>query len=156
FFNTFRAHGDQRYLMAAMLNGGTAFEWARGVLNASWDEMYDAAFAPGATSGGVLFLPYVAGERAPLLDPEASASWTGLRLGTSRAHMIRAVFEGVAFAIADSLAALKAEGALPEKLLLAGGGARDPRWRQLLADVTGMSLSPTGDHGHAALGAAFG
>lgn len=181
FFNTYRGVGDSRYLMAAGLNGGTAFEWARGVLGASWEEMYASGFAEDAVSevigaggasgdqdaagtgngagsakpSGVTFLPYVAGERAPLLDPEASAVWAGLRLGTSRAEMIRAVFEGVALAIADSWQALGREGAQAETVLLAGGGSRDPRWRQLLADTTGMHLRPAGDHGHAALGAAF-
>lgn len=155
FYNSFRGAGGVRYRMAALLNGGTAFEWVRGVLGASWEEMYEAAFAPGAHSGGALFLPYAAGERAPLLDPEASASWSGLRLGCGRREVIRATFEGIALAVRDSWEALRRTGVAASEILVTGGGSGDARWRQLLADTIGVSLRPVADRDHAAIGAAY-
>jgi xylulokinase len=155
FYNTFRGAGALRYKMAALQNGGTVFEWARGVLGADWPEMYSRAFAPGIDNGGVVFLPYVSGERAPLLDPAATASWTSMRLGAGRSEMIRAVFEGVALAVRDSWDALKATGVSADSMLLTGGGSVDPRWRQLLADIVGVPMRPFVDSGSAAFGAAY-
>jgi len=123
FYNSYRGAGAVRYRMAAMLNGGTAFEWVRGLLAASWEEMYEAAFAPGAGTSEALFLPYASGERSPLLDPTASASWTGLRLGCGRGELIRATFEGVALAIRDSWDALQRTGVEAAEMLITGGGS---------------------------------
>ncbi len=155
FYNTYRGVGGSLYVMAAVQNGGTVFEWARGVLGASWPEMYDGAFESGEGNGGVVFLPYATGERAPLLDPDASASWTNMRLGCSRNQVIRSVFEGVALAVRDSWDALRREGVTASHMLLTGGGSTDPRWRQLLADIIRMPLTPALDMGNATLGAAY-
>jgi xylulokinase len=155
FYNTFRGVGAGVYKMAALQNGGTVFEWARGVLAADWAEMYARAFAPGVDNGGAIFLPYVSGERAPLLDPQASAVWSGMRLGAGRDQIIRSVFEGVALAVRDSWDALKATGVEASSMLLTGGGAADPRWRQMLADFVGLPMRPFQGRDAAALGAAY-
>lgn len=155
FYNTYRGCGSVRYKMAAMQNGGTAFEWARAALGASWDEMYRAAFEPNPGNGGALFLPYVGGERAPLLDPGASAAWVDMRLGCGRAQMIRAVFEGIAFTVRDSWEAMKKTGVAADHMLLTGGGSTDPRWRQLLADTVQLPMRPVVDAGNATIGAAY-
>ena len=155
FYNTYRGVGRSLYVMAAVQNGGTVFEWARGVLGASWQEMYHGAFEAGEGSGGVVFLPYATGERAPILDPDASASWTNMRLGCSRNQIIRSVFEGVALGVRDSWDALGREGVTASEMLLTGGGSTDPRWRQLLADIVGVPLTPALDMGNATLGAAY-
>jgi len=156
FYNSYRGVERSLYLMAALQNGGTVFEWARGVLNASWEEMYQAAFdEENAGNGGVIFLPYAAGERAPLLDPDATASWNYMRLGCTRTHMIRAVFEGVALAVRNSWDALRGIGINADYMLLTGGGSVDKRWQQLLADIVQVPLKPTYDLGNASLGAAY-
>ncbi len=155
FYNSYRGIGGSLYAMAALQNGGTVFEWVRGVLGASWPEMYTAAFETGAETGEIIFLPYVTGERAPLLDPGASAAWTFLRLGATRAQMIRAVFEGVALAVRDAWDALQQTGVSAERMLLTGGGSSDPRWQQMLADIVGLPLVPAQDLGSATLGAAW-
>ena len=134
------------YSMAAIQNAGLALEWVRKVLGVSWREVYEEAFVVPPGSGGVVFLPYLSGERTPRFDPGARGAWTGLGLDHTRAHLLRAALEGVAFALREGLEALEDLGVSSPELRLAGGGAsgagggsEDP-WRQLLADVLGCPL----------------
>ena len=131
------------YSMAAVQNAGLALEWVRKVLGASWNEVYEEAFAVPPGSGGVTFLPYLSGERTPRFDPGARGAWTGLGLDHTRGHLLRAALEGVAFALREALEALEDQGTVAPELCLAGGGtggnSGEP-WRQLLADVFGRPL----------------
>ncbi|MFV0332944.1 MAG: xylulokinase [Tropicimonas sp.] len=154
FYNSYRGIGRSLYSMAALQNGGTVFEWARSVLGASWAEMYRAGFDENAGNGGIVFLPYAAGERAPLLDPNAAAAWAHMRLGCTRGQLIRSVFEGVALAVRDSWDAMRGIGVSADRILLTGGGSTDPRWQQLLADILQVPLVPAHDLGNATIGAA--
>ncbi|KVU57047.1 xylulokinase [Burkholderia ubonensis] len=143
------AAGGGYYTMAAMQNVGLALEAVRGWLGyVSWPAAYDDAFAQPA-SERLSFLPYLSGERSPWMNPDARGGWLGLGLGDTRGAMMRAAFEGVAFALRAGLDAIRAEGAegaeraegrAVASLRLAGGGSVDPRWRQLLADALGASL----------------
>jgi xylulokinase len=126
---------DLWYSMAAIQNAGLALEWARRVLGASWEEVYDEAFAVPPGAGGVVFLPYLSGERTPRFDPSARGAWTGLRLDHGRGHLLRAALEGVAFALREGLEALEEAGTPVPELRLAGGGTGSEPWRRLLADV---------------------
>ena len=146
---------DRWFAMAAMQNAGIALEWVRTTLGATWDEVYAEAFnvAPGAD--GLLFLPYLTGERTPHFDPNARGAWVGLRLTHSRGHLLRAALEGVAFAVRQGLEALLATGVPATELRLAGGGTFDPRWRQLLADVLEQPLLASTTPAVSALGAAM-
>ncbi|WPE21494.1 xylulokinase [Shinella zoogloeoides] len=155
FYNSYRGIGRSLYSMAALQNGGTVFEWARTVLGASWAEMYRAGFDENEGNGGIVFLPYAAGERAPLLDPNAAAAWAYMRLGCTRGQLIRSVFEGVALAVRDSWDAMRGVGVSADRILLTGGGSTDPRWRQLLADILQMPLVPAHELGNATIGAAY-
>jgi xylulokinase len=146
---------DRWYAMAAMQNAGLALEWARTMLHASWDEVYDEAFAVAPGADGLLFLPYLTGERTPYFDADARGAWIGLRLAHSRGHLLRAALEGVAFAIRQGLEALLATGVAATELRLAGGGSFDPRWRQLLADVLEQPLLATATSSASSLGAAM-
>lgn len=123
------------YAMAAIQNAGLALEWTRRVLGASWEEVYDEAFAVPAGSEGASFLPHLSGERTPHLDPGARGAWTGLGLGHGRGHLLRAALEGVAFALREGLEALEEAGVSAPELRLAGGGATREPWRRLLANV---------------------
>lgn len=137
------AHEDPSgcfYAMAAVQNAGLALEWVLGVLGASWEEAYSEAFAVPPGAGGVLFLPYLSGERTPHFDPRVRGAWVGLGLGHGRAHMLRAAFEGVAFALREGLEALEAAGGRAPKLRLAGGGTSQEPWRRLLADALARPL----------------
>ncbi|UTV54213.1 xylulokinase [Burkholderia arboris] len=136
------AAGGGYYTMAAMQNVGLALEAVRGWLGyAGWADAYDDAFAQPA-SERLCFLPYLTGERSPWMNPDARGGWLGLGLGDTRGAMMRAAFEGVAFALRAGLDAIRdAERGDPVATLrLAGGGSVDPRWRQLLADALGASL----------------
>lgn len=146
---------DRWYAMAAMQNAGIALEWVRSMLRASWDEVYDEAFAVAPGAEGLLFLPYLTGERTPHFDPDARGAWMGLRLAHTRSHLLRAALEGVAFAIRQGLEALLATGVRATELRLAGGGTFDPRWRQLLADVLEQPLLATATSSASSLGAAL-
>lgn len=133
------------YAMAAIQNAGLALEWARGVLGVSWEDVEREAFSVPPGAGGVTFLPYLSGERTPVFDPDVRGAWVGLGLSHSRAHLLRAALEGVAFALRDGLEALEATGAEVVELRLAGGGAVGERWRGLLASVLRRPLRPLPD-----------
>ncbi|WP_431820338.1 xylulokinase [Burkholderia sp. F1] len=155
------ATGGGYYTMAAMQNVGLALEAVRGWLGyASWPAAYDDAFAQPA-SERLSFLPYLTGERSPWMNPDARGGWLGLGLGDTRGAMMRAAFEGVAFALRVGLDAIRAEGAegaeyrAVASLRLAGGGSVDPRWRQLLADALGASLDAVDCPNAATRGAAL-
>src|ERR1019366_10521152 len=90
-----------------------------------------AAIAPGAD--GVLFQPYLCGERAPVFDSSLRASFLGLSGRHGRAHLLRAVLEGVALSLADCAGAACEAGLQIDDLRIIGGGTRSPRWRQILA-----------------------
>ncbi len=141
----YRAVGDRWYAMAAIQNAGIAIDWAVGLLGADQAEveaaMTDGMVAPGGADR-VTFLPYLTGERTPHLDASLTGRWVGLRPVTSRAALIRSVFEGVALALRDGLDALRAAGHPIETALLAGGGSVAPWWRQLLADTLELPLVP--------------
>ena len=152
----YRAAAPERwYAMAAMQNAGLALEWVRTILGTTWDEMYAEAFAVAPAAEGLVFLPYLTGERTPYFDSTARGAWIGLRLGHTRGHLLRAALEGVAFAVRQGLEALAATGVPMTELRLAGGGSFDARWRQLLADVMEQPLLATPATAVSALGAAL-
>jgi xylulokinase len=136
---------DLWYSMAAIQNAGLALEWVRKVLGASWEEVYEEAFEVPPGAGGVVFLPYLSGERTPRFDPGARGAWAGLGLDHGRGHLLRAALEGVAFALREGLEALENAGTQVPELRLAGGGTGSEPWRRLLADVLGRPLRPLPD-----------
>jgi xylulokinase len=146
---------DRWYAMAAMQNAGIALEWVRTTLGASWDDVYAEAFAVPPGADGLVFLPYLTGERTPYFDASARGAWVGLGLRHTRGHLLRAALEGVAFAVRQGLEALLATGVPITELRLAGGGSLNPRWRQLLADVLERPLLATPVKAASALGAAL-
>lgn len=125
--------------MGVMLSCGGALRWFRDVFapGMSYDEI--ASMAASVESDGVVFLPYLAGERCPWNRSDLTGAFIGLTLAHSRAHLARAVFEGITMGIADALDAV-APGAKPDRLRVTGGGARSSFWRQLLADMTGVPV----------------
>jgi xylulokinase len=150
------------YALAAILSAGLSLRWLRDLLGlADRQDAYQhlsrlaQAVPPGAE--GLLFLPYLAGERTPLMDPEASGVFLGLRLHHEAGHLARAVMEGVAFALASCLA-LVGESAGEEQrqtVIASGGGASSPVWRQIQADVFNTPLWIAREGDHAPLGAAL-
>ena len=126
------------YAMAATVNAGLALNWARNILNASWDELYAAAERTPEPSAP-LFLPHLVGERTPYLDPAMRGAWTGLGLDHGRSALLYVALEGVAFAVRDAFDALPGSRNA-DHLRLAGGGSTGTAWRQMLADVLELPL----------------
>jgi xylulokinase len=142
------------YSMAAGLNGGSTLAWARAILGASWQELYDCA-ALSRTDDTPLFLPHLHGERTPYLDPGMRGAWTGLAPHHRREDLLYAALEGVAFAIREAADCLLSPGHHVTELRLAGGGTTAPAWRQMLADILERPLTPIDVPGASAVGAAL-
>lgn len=141
------------YALGAVQNAGLALGRIGAWLGAGWDELYGALSRTAPGAAGVTFLPYLTGERTPLLSAEIRGAWDGLSLACSRDDVLRAALEGVAFAVAEALAALP--GPPPGSALLLGGGARDAGFRQLLADVCGVPMVWLPEAGGSPVGAAL-
>ncbi|MBD2463239.1 xylulokinase [Oscillatoria sp. FACHB-1407] len=143
---------DQWYTLAAIQNAGLALEWVRHLLGFTWAEVYEQAFAVPPGCEGLTFLPYLTGDRTPHLDSSRRGSWVGLGLHHTRAHLMRAALEGVAFSIRQGLEVMPLH---PAEIRLAGGGTLEPSWRQLLADVLQVPLRPVDSPAASARGAAL-
>jgi xylulokinase len=158
--NTFcHAVPELWYTMGAILNGGMALRWWSSMIDpdhtrAYGDLLAEAALVP-AGAEGLIFLPYLEGERTPHMDPAATGAFIGLTIRHSRAHMTRAVLEGVAYAFRDCLRTLHAVGPVPDRFLIGGGGAQGELWRQIMANVLGISLQTVAGTEHTATGAAM-
>ena len=127
----------------AMAATGKSLDWFRdGVLanGASTEQLLDEASVTPAGAGGVVFLPYLAGERSPLWDPGARGAFVGLRLDHGRGHMTRAILEAAALAIRHVAEPILAAGVHVNAMRLAGGPARSEAWNQLKADITGFPV----------------
>jgi xylulokinase len=150
------------YMMGVVLTAGGAFGWYRQQFARELIDPAEAATRLDAEAasvergaGGVSFLPYLQGERTPHRDASARGAILGLSLAHTRAHVTRAVLEGVAFALHDSLTILREVGLSPTELLLTGGGARSPFIRQLQAEVFGLPVCTVNREEGPAYGAAL-
>ncbi len=149
------------HLMGVMLSAGGSFRWLRDCLGrgeVTRSDAYQAMTAEAASvpagCEGLIFLPYVSGERTPYADPDARGVFFGLSLRHSRSHLIRAVMEGVAFGLLDSMNLLRGLGIAAPRIRVTGGGSRSRLWRQIIADVFSVPVEVVEDEG-AAYGAAL-
>jgi xylulokinase len=146
------------HLMGVMLSAAGSLQWYRDSLcpDLSFAELIDEATAVAAGSEGLFFLPYLTGERTPHADPLARAGWIGLTVRHGRAHMTRALLEGVAFGLKDSFTLIQQAGlGAISQVRLSGGGAKSKLWRQILADVLAVELVTVNTTEGAAYGAAL-
>ncbi|MCC6454500.1 MAG: xylulokinase [Caldilineaceae bacterium] len=146
------------HLMGVMLAAAGSLRWYRDTIapGVGYDDLLAPAadLAPG--SEGLIFLPYLTGERTPHPDPWARGAFVGLTIRHTLPHMTRAVLEGVAFGLRDSFELMKGVGlAQIRQVRISGGGARSPIWRQILADVLGTELVTVNTTEGAAFGAAL-
>lgn len=152
-------------LIGAMSTSGAALQWFGQEMfggtgeepdQALYQEMTDAAFASPPGSNGVVFLPHMMGERAPLWDPHARGVFFGLSLSTKRGDMVRAVMEGTAFAMRHLLELIEAQSGVPlTRVVTVGGAARNALWRQIKADVWDLDVVTLKVREATALGAAM-
>jgi xylulokinase len=140
------------HMMGVSLSGGGSLQWFRNMLchaevaaaKKKKSNVYDLitkeaqAVPPG--SEGLFFLPYLSGERTPHADPDARACFIGLTLKHGRGHMVRAIMEGVAYAMRDSLAIIREMNVPVRQIRASGGGSKSQLWRQIQADVFGQKV----------------
>jgi xylulokinase len=146
------------HLMGVMLSAAGSLRWYRDTLAPG--QGFDELLAPAAeiTEGceGLLFLPYLTGERTPHPDPLARGAFVGLTVRHTKAHMTRAVLEGVSFGLRDSMELIKNAGlGQIRQVRVSGGGAKSALWRQMLADVLNSELVTVNTTEGAAFGAAL-
>lgn len=167
-FHTFcHSVPDTWHMMAVMLSAAGSLQWWRDTGGAADADAAEAAGGSGFAaiteaaqavppgSGGLIFLPYLTGERSPHSDPEARGAFVGLTRRTTRAHMARAVMEGVAFALRDLVDILAERGAPIRQIRVAGGGTRGCLWLSILASVLGRPVLPATTPDASAYGAAM-
>lgn len=136
-------HADGGYhWLGCMLSAASCYKWFCEDILQTADYAAEQAAVSAARLGRshVFFLPYLMGERSPINDAGARACFLGLTMDSSRADMVQAVLEGVAFAIRDSFEAARAQGIAIQRSTLCGGGARSALWQKILANVLGIPL----------------
>ena len=144
-------------LQGGTVGGGGALKWFRQELGGgmSFDELTaEAAEAPPG-SDGVLFLPYMAGERSPIWNPDAKGVFYGLSFDKTRGHLIRSVLEGVAFSLEHNLRTAAETGIHVDTLNAMGGASNSVLWTQIKADVTGKTIRVPSSDTATTLGAAI-
>jgi len=141
-----------------MQAAGLSLRWLRDLLGPD-DAGYEALTAAAATvppgAEGLLWLPYLQGERTPHRDPYARGVLFGVTPRHGRGHVARAVLEGVTYGLRDSVEIIRAAGVRIDAVYLTGGGARSPLWRQIVADVLGLPLTVAQEREGPAFGAAL-
>lgn len=157
--------GGSYLLQGGTTGGGGSMKWFAEQFGASFagddgdrsvfSKIDDEAATAAPGSDGVVFLPYMAGERSPIWDARAKAVWFGLSYSVGRAQMARALMEGVAYSLRHNLDTAREAGASPDVLYPAGGGANSRVWTQIKADVTGLPFAVPNPGSAATLGAAM-
>jgi xylulokinase len=149
------------YAHAAILSAGLSLRWLRDLLGMrnvldAYQHLSQMAAEVPAGAEGLLFLPYLAGNRTPHMDSSANGVFVGLRLHHGAKHMVRAVMEGVAFAMHDCLELIAGlNGNVWPQVIASGGATRSPVWRQIQADVYNVPLTLAPDANYACIGAAL-
>ena len=159
---------DRWILMGASLSAGLSLSWfVKNVatpLAAARAQEGEATLLEALTrdadkvpagSEGLLFSPYLCGERTPYMDPDARGCFIGLSLRHTHAHMVRAIMEGVAFSLCESLDIFGELGVPVKEVICTGGGSRSPLWRQIMADVFDRPVTWHRGEEHSAIGAAM-
>jgi xylulokinase len=145
------------HVMGVTQAAGLSLRWLRDQFGAgaSYDDLTRDAAAVPPGADGVLWAPYLMGERTPHCDPNSRAALIGLAANHGRGHLVRAVLEGVAFSLRDTFSIFSELRVPVESVRLGGGGSRSPLWRQIQADVYGCTVDTVQADEGAAYGAAI-
>ena len=139
-----------------MGSSGALTAWLRELAGGpSYDELFEEAAQAGPGAGGLLALPYFAGERTPWFDPDLRGALFGLTASHRRGHVFRALLEATAFAVRQNLEIMREAGATIASLRSSGGGAADGLWPQIVSDVTGLPQEVRAGSDRAGVGAAL-
>ncbi|HEX6844833.1 MAG TPA: xylulokinase [Actinomycetota bacterium] len=142
-------------LLAVTLSAGGSLRWWRDLTGLGYDELVAEAEAVPPGAEGLVFLPYLTGERTPHLDPRATGGFVGLTARHSRGHMTRALMEGVVFSLRDGIEIMRGLDVRPTQIRATGGGASVALWRELQADIFGAVVHRLAIEEGAAYGAAL-
>jgi xylulokinase len=148
-------HANGKYhSMGVMLSAANCLKWWADTVHpgVGFDTLLEEAAKAEPGCNGLVFLPYLMGERTPYSDPDAKACFVGMSATATRGHMTRAVLEGVAFGLYDSLRILKELGVPVKEIRVIGGGARSALWKQILADVFSCEIQEINTNQGGALG----
>lgn len=146
---------DRYCLLGVTLSAGGSLRWWRDATSMGYSELVSEAESVEPGAEGLIFLPYLTGERTPHLDPEARGVFIGLTARHGRGHMTRALMEGVVFSLRDGLEIMRGLGVEPTEIRAIGGGASSPLWLRLQADVFGRPIHRLVIEEGAAYGAAL-
>jgi xylulokinase len=143
--------------MGVTLAAGYSLQWFKESVapHSSFDELLSSAAGVAAGSGGLLFTPYVVGERTPHADASIRASFIGLDASHRIPHMARAVLEGITFSLRESVDILRGTGKRIDRLISIGGGAKNPAWLQMQADIFDAEIVKLGSEQGPGMGAAM-
>jgi xylulokinase len=148
---------DRWHMMGVMLSAAGSLRWLRDTLapGVEFSDLVSEASEVPAGAEGLVFIPYLSGERTPHPDPKARGAFVGLTVSHDLRHMTKAVLEGVAFGLRDGLDLMVAAGVpRPDSIRASGGGIRSSLWRQILADVLETRIDTVATEEGAAYGAA--
>ncbi len=152
-------HGEEKLwsIMGAHLSGGVALKWLKDQILGfkDFDAMTEIAEEIPAGSEGMLFLPYLNGERTPHNDPDARAIYLGMTLKHTKAHMIRSTMEGIVYSMKESYDIFHSLGITAERMIAAGGGAKSRLFRQIQADMYQCPVYTNQEKEQAGVGAAM-
>ena len=150
------AHADGTYhLMGCMLSAASCNKWWMDDIIGTKDYAAEQKAIEKLGENHVFFLPYLMGERSPINDPMARATFTGITMDTSRADMTQAVLEGVAFALRDSFEVARSLGVDIKRSKICGGGAKSPLWKKIVANVLNIKIDVIESEEGPALGGAM-
>ncbi len=154
-WGTVGAFEGTRNLAGSMATSGAITNWLRELTGEDYPRLVAEAATSGVGAGGILMLPYFAGERTPIQDPDARGTIVGLTLSTTRGDLYRAALEGTAFGVRHNVATMARAGAVARRVVAVGGGTQGDLWTQIVSDATGLEQAvPTVTIG-ASFGAAF-
>lgn len=155
--NMFCGYSKDRWILyGATMSAGLCLKWWNSVIGKRpYTELNKEVNQVPIGSGGLIFLPYLNGERTPHLNPALRSLFVGINQNTTQAHMTRAVMEGITFSLYECMEICRNLGFESKTLVASGGGARSPQWLQILADVFNLPIRVTVNEEQASLGAAI-
>lgn len=154
-WTTVGAFTGTRNLAGGLATSGALTGWLKDVTDADYPTLLAEAAQAGVGANGLVMLPYFAGERTPILDPDARGVIAGLTLGHTRGHLYRAALEGTALAVRHNVETMRAAGADIRRIVAVGGGTQGALWLQVVSDATGLVQEVPRTTIGASYGAAF-
>ncbi|MET7401927.1 FGGY-family carbohydrate kinase [Dactylosporangium sp. NPDC005572] len=154
-WGTVGAYPGSRSLAGGMATSGAVTGWLRDLTGADYEALLAEAAESGPGARGLLMLPYFAGERTPLMDPDARGVIAGLTLSHTRGDLYRAALEATALGVRHNVETMRAAGAVVDRVVAVGGGTRGGLWTRIVSDVTGLTQVVPATTVGAAYGAAY-